>query len=148
MAINLDLTGESQRACPSSPALGSGVVVCRGQPVWMSQSLAPTPPSALLVNRAAICHHSEPPRASRLQEETNKLEAKTPRQGKENKTVCLPSDDFTSGSSLGGGVVDSRNWTVLLSSQPEGPCLSLFLRVTCLLSLETSKADLRINIGC
>ena len=64
MAINLDLTGESQRACPSSPALGSGVVVCRGQPVWMSQSLAPTPPSALLdVNRhvfsGTIAHTAE-----------------------------------------------------------------------------------------
>lgn len=66
----------------------------------LSQGLAPTPRSAPLVNRAAICHHSEPLGAPRLQEETNTFEAKTPRQGKENRTVCIPSDDFPGLSSL------------------------------------------------
>lgn len=44
--------------------------------------------------------HLEPLRAPRLQEETNTLEAKTPRQGKENRTVHIPSDDFTVVSSI------------------------------------------------
>lgn len=66
----------------------------------MSQGLAPTPRSALLVNRTAICRHLEPLRTLRLQEETNTLEAKTPRQGKENRTVHIPSDDFTGVSFL------------------------------------------------
>lgn len=66
----------------------------------MSQDLAPTPRSALLVNRTAICPSLEPLRAPRLQEETNTLEAKTPRQGKENRNVRIPSDDFTGVSSL------------------------------------------------
>ena len=68
----------------------------------MSQDLALTPCSALLVNRTAICPSLEPLRAPRLQEETNTLEAKTPRQGKENRNVCIPSDDFTGMSSLEG----------------------------------------------
>lgn len=92
----------------------------------MSQDLAPTPCSALLVNRTAICCHSEPLRASRLQEETNTLEAKTPRQGKENRAVRIPSDDFTGVSSLGRR---SCKWFQLncFTSQPEGPSLSLFI---------------------
>lgn len=66
----------------------------------MSQGLAPSQCSILLVNRTAICHHLEPLRTLRLQEETNTLEAKTPRQGKENRTVHIPSSDFTGVSFL------------------------------------------------
>lgn len=66
----------------------------------MSQGPAPAPCSTLLVNRTAICCHWEPLGAPRLEEETNTLEAKIPRQGKENRAVHIPSDDFTGLSSL------------------------------------------------
>lgn len=112
IAINSDLAGRAQRACLSCPVLqlrGCSVLRPKGVHMGMSQGLALAPCSAPLVNRTVLCCHWEPLGAPRLQEETSIVEAKTPRQGKENRTVRIPSNDFTGGScwELGGG---SRIW--------------------------------------
>lgn len=70
---------------------GHHVLRPKGLQAGMSQGLARTLFSALLLNITAICHHPEPLRAPGLQEETNTLEAKTPRQGKENRLSTSPA---------------------------------------------------------